>query len=358
MAKKGMEGVAINEITEAADVGFGSFYNHFESKEAIYAAVMGWVFEDFADALDRLVQDLTDPAEVVSVCVRHTLLRAQSDPVWGQFLIREGYSVRSLERGLGQRLLRDIRKGLESGRFKGEDPLMSFLSVGGTVLASISAWLQLHPTHGAHEGTLGTLGFSTDDLPQRVAKSLLLSLGLRRSEAEKIAYRPLPAGGALPEVLPGSSALLALRRRWGVGPGARAVQTDMHARLATAGDVIAWQLSALRSQQPVAQLRLRDPSRTCSVCLSVSTRTPPRRHAWARAGPTPCWPCWSCSRRWPAAGMPPASGASRSSSNRPTSWLCQSCAARTPWPRRPRQPPTACWPRAARSTGARPQTSR
>ena len=119
MAKKGMEGVAINEITEAADVGFGSFYNHFESKEAIYAAVMGWVFEDFADALDRLVQDLTDPAEVVSVCVRHTLLRAQSDPVWGQFLIREGYSVRSLERGLGQRLLRDIRKGLESGRFKG-----------------------------------------------------------------------------------------------------------------------------------------------------------------------------------------------------------------------------------------------
>src|SRR5688500_309837 len=52
MAKKGMEGVAINEITEAADVGFGSFYNHFESKEAIYGTVMEWVFEDFADALD------------------------------------------------------------------------------------------------------------------------------------------------------------------------------------------------------------------------------------------------------------------------------------------------------------------
>ena len=33
-AERGMEGVAINEITEAADVGFGSFYNHFESKEA------------------------------------------------------------------------------------------------------------------------------------------------------------------------------------------------------------------------------------------------------------------------------------------------------------------------------------
>src|ERR1700692_1340496 len=53
-AEKGMEGVAINEITEAADVGFGSFYNHFESKEAIYATLVDNVFEEFADMLDRL----------------------------------------------------------------------------------------------------------------------------------------------------------------------------------------------------------------------------------------------------------------------------------------------------------------
>ncbi|OUL92911.1 TetR/AcrR family transcriptional regulator, partial [Paraburkholderia hospita] len=61
MAEKGMEGVAINEITEAADVGFGSFYNHFESKEAIYAILVDNVFEDFADMLDRLAGGLSDP---------------------------------------------------------------------------------------------------------------------------------------------------------------------------------------------------------------------------------------------------------------------------------------------------------
>lgn len=204
MAKKGMEGVAINEITEAADVGFGSFYNHFESKEAIYGAVMEWVFEDFADALDHLVSDIADPAEVVSVCVRHTLLRAQREPVWGQFLIREGYSARVLERGLGQRLLRDIQKGIASGRFKREDALMSFLSVGGTVLASISVWLQFHPTHGERAATIDQLGFNVDDLPQRAAKTLLLTLGLSRLEAEKVAYRPLPGDGALPEMSSGA----------------------------------------------------------------------------------------------------------------------------------------------------------
>src|SRR5262245_42665756 len=36
IAERGVDGVAINEITEAADVGFGSFYNHFESKDAIH----------------------------------------------------------------------------------------------------------------------------------------------------------------------------------------------------------------------------------------------------------------------------------------------------------------------------------
>src|ERR1700761_8089642 len=67
MAEKGMEGVAINEITEAADVGFGSFYNHFESKEAIYSTLVDNVFEEFADMLDRLAGGISDPAEVVAV---------------------------------------------------------------------------------------------------------------------------------------------------------------------------------------------------------------------------------------------------------------------------------------------------
>ena len=35
MAERGVDAVAINEITEAADVGFGSFYNHFESRDGI-----------------------------------------------------------------------------------------------------------------------------------------------------------------------------------------------------------------------------------------------------------------------------------------------------------------------------------
>jgi AcrR family transcriptional regulator len=192
MAEKGMEGVAINEITETADVGFGSFYNHFESKEAIYKALMDWVFEDFADALDQLVKDIVDPAEVISVCVRHTLLRAQENVVWGQFLVREGFSARVLERGLGQRLLRDIESGIASKRFNGDDPLMSFFAAGGIVLASISAWLQFGPPQGSRATSPVILKFGVDGLPERTAKTVLCTLGLSRAESDRIAYLPLP----------------------------------------------------------------------------------------------------------------------------------------------------------------------
>jgi AcrR family transcriptional regulator len=195
MAEKGMEGVAINEITEAADVGFGSFYNYFDSKEAIYAAVLDWVFEEFGATLDRLVSNIADPAEVISVCVRHTLLRARREPVWGQFLIREGFSARVLERGLGRRLLRDIEKGVKARRFPIDDILMMCTSVGGTILSSISVELQFGSSQGAQSVKLKRLGFSTAALPERTAATLLRTLGLDPAEAEAIARRPLPSVG-------------------------------------------------------------------------------------------------------------------------------------------------------------------
>lgn len=192
MAEKGMEGVAINEITEAADVGFGSFYNHFESKEAIYATLVESVFEDFADWLDRLTAGLSDPAEVIAVSVRYTLMRAHREPLWGQFLVREGFSSRMLDHGLGARLLRDVQTGVAAKRFAVADPFVAFLSLGGTVLAAVTAELAFLAPGAPNSDALNALDFSGEHLAERVAAALLHSLGLKRAEAEKVAARPLP----------------------------------------------------------------------------------------------------------------------------------------------------------------------
>jgi AcrR family transcriptional regulator len=195
MAERGMEGVAINEITEAADVGFGSFYNHFESKEAIYDAVVEWTLEEFGDRLDRLVSEISDPAEVITVSVRHALMRAQRDPTWGKFLMREGFSARALERGLGRRLLRDFQRGIAAKRFTAADSPMTFVSLRGTVLGAIALELQLASPQGKEVAILRELGFNFENGPERIAATLLQMLGLSRTEAERIANRPLPPGG-------------------------------------------------------------------------------------------------------------------------------------------------------------------
>lgn len=81
VADRDIEGVAINEITEAADVGFGSSYNYFELKEATYAALVSAVFEKFADSLDKLTEGLSGAVEVISASVRYTSARARRGPV-------------------------------------------------------------------------------------------------------------------------------------------------------------------------------------------------------------------------------------------------------------------------------------
>ncbi|MBA57516.1 MAG: TetR family transcriptional regulator [Pseudomonadales bacterium] len=189
MAERGMDAVAINDITEAADVGFGTFYNHFESKETIYEAVMDGLFEDFADALERITSGVEDPAEVISICFRHSILRARREPLWGQFLVREGYSARALTRGLGARLLRDIQIGIAQGRFSVPDPFMTFITVGSTILGAISADIE---DARDQTGFLQQIGFSTDDFPERAATIVLYNLGLPREEAHHIAQLPLP----------------------------------------------------------------------------------------------------------------------------------------------------------------------
>lgn len=192
MAERGMGGVAINEITEAADVGFGSFYNYFESKEAIYDALIKQVFDDFGDALDRLVQDVADPAEAIAHCIRHALLRARREPMWGQFLLREGYSQNALTHGLGQRLLRDIVRGVATKRLQAPDLLMSFITAGGIVLAAISAEQQAGSENSPQAALVKGLGMDVGDIPERAATMVLTTLGLSSKEAAAIARKPLP----------------------------------------------------------------------------------------------------------------------------------------------------------------------
>ncbi|TMA55490.1 MAG: helix-turn-helix transcriptional regulator [Deltaproteobacteria bacterium] len=198
MARKGIGDTSIQEITDTADVGFGSFYNHFASKEAIAGAVMEQAIESFGDAADRFAETIDDPAEVLAASVRHAVMRAASDEAWGWFLIRTALARGDgLRRGLGRRLARDVGTGAKAGRFKVDDLVGTMLAAGGAILAIIAGRLQ------------GEIG---DDAPERAAAVVLKLLGLPAREASQVANRPLPAI-AVPETSPAPRRSTARGRR-------------------------------------------------------------------------------------------------------------------------------------------------
>lgn len=195
MAERNMQSVAINEITEAADVGFGSFYNHFSSKEAIYNALVEESLTRVGDAIAAATHTLSDPAEILSTAIRSILNYALEKPTWGQFLIRTALANETMQQGMGRYLLQDLQKGLLEQRFQSNDPLMTYVVVGSTVMGAISLQLNF-PNQAAPLLLTNTASNSASnelqaELPERTASTILQILGLPTVEANEIARRAL-----------------------------------------------------------------------------------------------------------------------------------------------------------------------
>src|SRR3954471_7520115 len=61
VARQGVEGTRIQEITEEADVGFGSFYNYFSSKDELIEVVLAEVVAAQGAAINAATATLDDP---------------------------------------------------------------------------------------------------------------------------------------------------------------------------------------------------------------------------------------------------------------------------------------------------------
>ena len=70
----------VAEIAQEADTAHGSFYNHFETKEDILAAVLEEMLAGQFELLRARREHVDDPAERVSVAHRHLLAAVRSDP--------------------------------------------------------------------------------------------------------------------------------------------------------------------------------------------------------------------------------------------------------------------------------------
>ena len=91
---------SIQQITETADVGFGSFYNHFTSKTELFEVAVTDVLEELGAPFDRLSVDVEDAALAYAQSTRLTLRLCRSRPQFCAVLVRHGMQYMEAENGL------------------------------------------------------------------------------------------------------------------------------------------------------------------------------------------------------------------------------------------------------------------
>jgi AcrR family transcriptional regulator len=173
-------GVSIQEITDAADVGFGSFYNHFDSKQDLFEAAVDEVIEEHGAMLDQITADIEDPAEVFAASLRITARFPATHPELAKIIDRVGARYLTSEAGLAPRALRDLQRAKDAGRLHFEDPAVAIACTGGALLGVLHLSLTNHKR--------ATVERAADQL----AVNLLRMFGLTATEAQEIAERALP----------------------------------------------------------------------------------------------------------------------------------------------------------------------
>jgi AcrR family transcriptional regulator len=176
---RGKLDVPILEITQAADVGLGSFYNHFASKDELFQAAVEDALDVYGGVLDQLTVGLDDPAEIFAQSFRLTGRLHRRQPELSKVLLHNGLALVGSDKGLAPRARRDIENAVREGRFTVRDPELAMLIVAGAALC-LGQLLHDHPDR--------------DDAAaaDQVCQDLLRMLGVPADEAHAICQRRLP----------------------------------------------------------------------------------------------------------------------------------------------------------------------
>jgi AcrR family transcriptional regulator len=176
---QGRTHVPILEITQAADVGLGSFYNHFQTKEQLFDAAVEAVMDGYGALLDVVTAELEDPAEVFACSFRLTGRLNRREPELSRVLLNNVLRLLSAHDGLAPRARRDIAAAVDAGRFDVEDLDVAVTIAAGALLA-LGQLLHDQPQRDVEETT------------DRVTEDLLRMLGLPQKQARRICSLPLP----------------------------------------------------------------------------------------------------------------------------------------------------------------------
>jgi AcrR family transcriptional regulator len=178
MTEKGVEAATMLEIADRADVGAGTVYNYFKSKDELAIAVLETLMHDLALRIQDVTDTFEDPAQVYAFGIRTVLDTATNDVRWAQMLNRSEVIADAMFRVMGPFAIRDLRLASQAGRFEVSN-------------AELVWRLTTHALIGA------SLAITTGQMPHSASDQIIVRLicmtGIGANAAVELAGRPRPA---------------------------------------------------------------------------------------------------------------------------------------------------------------------
>lgn len=177
MSQKGIDAATMSEIAEIADVGAGTAYNYFSSKDELAICVIEEVMHRLAQRIEAVTDTFSDPGQVYAFGVRNVMKAATTDHRWRSLLKRSEVMAGAMYRVMGPYAIRDLKNAVVAGRYRIEHPELAWRlathAIVGFSLAVCEG--ELDPT-AIDEAIVDLLGM----------------VGVARKEAWEIALRPCP----------------------------------------------------------------------------------------------------------------------------------------------------------------------
>jgi AcrR family transcriptional regulator len=179
-AQRGDLEVSIQQITDAADVGFGSFYNHFSSKAELLNVAIAETLEAHAAWLESLLADVDDPAVVFATSMRLTGRLVRTRSRMARVMMSGRGALLAAPYGHAAHARRDIEAAIAAGRFVTEDVGVALACTAGCLIGTMHL-CDVDPQA------------SVDDTVDQAVLNVLRMFGMDDAEARQIVALPLPA---------------------------------------------------------------------------------------------------------------------------------------------------------------------
>jgi AcrR family transcriptional regulator len=178
MGEKGIDAATMAEIAERADIGAGTVYTFFKSKDELAIAVLESLMTDLGNRIEQVTDTFEDPAQVYAFGVRTLIDTCIGDLRWRQLLNRSEVMAGAMFRQMGPFATRDLKNASHAGRFRIGDADLVWRMANHAIMG-----IALAITSGEME----------ESMVQECVIRILCMNGITLDEARDLAARPRPA---------------------------------------------------------------------------------------------------------------------------------------------------------------------